>query len=217
MKLKCPICSKEYEKSVGHYNRAIKIGANIYCSKHCSSIGRKLLSDKHLKTAEQLKAEKAEYDKAYRKKNSERIKKDKAEKFAIEYANNPDKFREQRKKRMPYHVEYCRKPEQREKERLRNRRKNGLTKLKTCLCCKEEKEFVHFEAYKIFPDGRNYMCKYCEIKEANELGITMREVLQTIRSGLVKHQSKLNIRDMVKYPYLIESHKYSLLLKRLTK
>lgn len=217
MELICPICNKTYFKKTGHYNRAIKLGAKLYCSKDCFSIGRKLQSDKHLKTPDQLKAEKAEYDRQYRQKNSETIKIRKAEAFKKDYTANPEKYREQRQKRMPYHVKYCRKPDQREKERLRNRKKNGLTEIKNCLCCSYDKQKIEFESYLIFPDKRHYMCKSCEEKDFKELNITTREVLATIRTSLIKSKSILTVKDIAQHPYLIEANKYLLLLKRLTK
>jgi len=106
MKLICPICNKEYEKSTGHYNRAVKLGANLYCSKTCFGLGRR-----GNKSTEQKKAEKAEYDKQYRYYHREGIKQKKAEAFKKDYAANPEKYKEQRKKKMPKHVEYCRNPE----------------------------------------------------------------------------------------------------------
>jgi len=217
MNLICPICSKEYEKSTGHYNRAVKLGAKLYCSKPCSSIGRKLQSDKHLKTPEQLKTEKADYDKKYRYYNKEGIKIKKAEAFKKDYAENPEKYKEIRKKRMPEHIIYCRLPKARAKEREARYRRLGQDKTKKCLICHSQKRLIDFESYDVFQDKRNYMCKECEQNQFKELGIKVRDVLQCIRSGLVKQKSKLKIRDIAKYPYLIESNKYLLLLKRLTK
>jgi hypothetical protein len=217
MELICPICHKTYFRRTGHYNRSIKLGAKLYCSKDCFSAGRKLQFDKHLKTTEQLKAEKAEYDREYRKKNLEALKIKKAEAFKKDYAANPEKYREIRKKRMPQHVIYCRLPKARSKEREARYRRNGQTKLKKCLICKEEKRIIRFTHYAIFPDNRHYMCRECETKQDEELNISTKEVLQCIRSNLHKHQSNLTIRDFTSYPYLIESHKYLLLLKRLTK
>lgn len=214
MKIICATCGKESEKSTGDYNWSVRRGLKLYCNRTCAGIGRRTL---HLKTPEQLKAEKAEYDREYRKKNAERLKIEKAEWFKKDYYANLEKYRKQRQQRMPYHVEYCRKPDQRTKERLRNRKKNGLTKVKACLCCGEEKELINFESYLIFPDNRLYMCKDCEENDLNELGITTREVLQCIRTGLYKTESVLTIRDYTPYPHLIEAHKYLLLLKRLTK
>lgn len=208
----CPVCNKQHQKENGHLNRAIKLGAPVYCSKECAGIGRR-----HNKTPEQLKAEKAAYDKAFRENNRVRLKAEKAEAFKKDYAANPEKYREIRKKRMPQHVIYCRLPKARAKEREARYRRLGQNKTKNCLCCKKDKRIIEFEHYPIFPDGRNYLCKECEALQAKELGVTTKEVLQCIRSGLHKHKSKLTIRDFTPYPYLIEAHKYSLLLKRLTK
>lgn len=55
------------------------------------------------------KAEKAAYDREYRKKNAARLKEQKAAYFKRTY--DPVEAAIKRKKRMPYHVEYCRQPE----------------------------------------------------------------------------------------------------------
>lgn len=212
MKLICPVCKISHDKSVGAYNAAMKRCGIIYCGRTCAGVGRR-----QNKTPEQLKAEKAEYDKIYREKNLERIKKAKSEAFKKDYADNPDKYREQRQKRMPQHIIYCRMPKHRAKEKEARYRRLGQTKNKECLICQTEKRIIEFVAYAVFPDGRNYICKACEDKEEKEMGISLREVLQTIRTALHKHESSLTIRDYTPYPYLIEAHKYSLLLKRLTK
>lgn len=107
----CPVCNNQYERYIGHYNRAVQLNKKMYCSKACFSVGRKLDFDKHLKTPEQLKAEKALYDKEYREKNAERLKKQKKEAFQIDYKANPEKYRLERQRRMKSHVEYCRQPE----------------------------------------------------------------------------------------------------------
>lgn len=65
----CHHCGFSAEKTTSDYNRAMKSGYSLYCSKRCSGLGRK----KH-KTVEQKKLEKREYDKAYRAKNKESIK-----------------------------------------------------------------------------------------------------------------------------------------------
>lgn len=54
------------------------------------------------------KKQKAAYDRIYREKNRERIKKRHAEYFQRTY--DPVKAAKERKKRMPRHVEYCRQP-----------------------------------------------------------------------------------------------------------
>lgn len=54
------------------------------------------------------KAQKAVYDKKYRARNKERIATRKAAYFQRTY--DPVKAAKERKKRMPYHVQYCRQP-----------------------------------------------------------------------------------------------------------
>ncbi|WP_298845548.1 hypothetical protein [uncultured Clostridium sp.] len=207
--LVCPVCKKQYEKHMAYYNQSIKRDAPQYCGKICAGLGRRLN-----KTHEQLKAEKAKYDDEYRKNNQKRIKQKKKEAFKKSYAENPDKYREQRKKRMPYHIEYCRQPKVRAKEKEARYRREGKNGTKKCLGCGKDKHVIEFQGYLIFPDKRHYICKECEAIQDKELDITTREVLQCIRSGLNKHQSNLTIRDFTPHPYLIEAHKYLLLLKR---
>ena len=55
------------------------------------------------------KEAKAEYDRKYRKKNRARIKARKAAYFQSTY--DPVKAAKERQKKMPEHVEYCRRPE----------------------------------------------------------------------------------------------------------
>lgn len=208
----CPVCSKVGTKNTGHYNRAMKLGANLYCSKECSSEARR-----SNKSDEQKKIDKSEYDKKYRDKNIDTIKKRKAEAFKIDYANNPEKYREQRKKRMPNHVIYCRQPKARAKEREARYRRLGQTKLKQCFDCKQEKRIIEFENYDVFPDKRNYICKECDKKQNEEFGMTTRRLLAVVRTALLKQRSILNVKDITPHPYMIEAYKYLLLLKQITK
>lgn len=210
--LVCPTCSKQFDKPIAYYNQSVKRNAPHYCSKACAGLGRRLN-----KTSEQLKAEKAEYDRLYREKNAERLKQQKKEKFQKDYTANPEKYRERRQNRMPYHVAYCRLPKARAKEKEARYRRLGQNKTKKCLRCKKDKRIIEFEAYTVFPDKRLYQCKECETIQSKELGVTTRFILACIRSILHKHQSNLTIRDITPYPYFIEAYKYSLLLKRLTK
>lgn len=206
----CPICNDKYEKSNSHYNRAIKLNAKMYCSKICSSEARRLHKSKDL-----IKSEKAEYDKKRLNGDKRQEILNKRKEYHHEnrdIINHKQKIRN--KARMPQHVIYCRQPSQREKERIRNRKKNGLTEIKKCLICNQEKQKIHFECYNIFPDKRLYMCMECEKNQEDELGISNRHNIQCIRSALIKTKSNLTIRDIAKYPYLIEANKYLLLLKR---
>lgn len=103
----CDYCGKETTKSEGHYNRAKKLGAKLYCNQKCFGLDRR-----DNKTTEQRKKEKVEYDKKYRKEYTEEIKKEKAIKFKDWYYNKGgmEIEREKRKKKMPKHIEYCRQP-----------------------------------------------------------------------------------------------------------
>jgi len=112
MKIICPQCQKEAELKIGAVNYALKKGRNIYCSRDCSSEARR-------KTIEEKKAVKAEYDRKHRENNRERLKKEKADYFKRTY--DPVAAAIARKKRMPYHVEFCRKPEQKAKKKIYDR------------------------------------------------------------------------------------------------
>lgn len=100
----CDYCGCEVQKRLALYNRAKKDGSSLYCNIKCAGYGRR-----NNKTIEQKKAEKATYDKEYRERNKERIKKRHAEYFQRTY--DPVKAAKERKKKMHKHVEYCRRPE----------------------------------------------------------------------------------------------------------
>lgn len=104
MKIICPHCRKTKDKPAGAVNRARAIGAPIYCGRRCAGLGRR----KH-KTKAQKVEEKRLYDEAYRVKNREMLKAKKAQRHKLTY--DPVKAAKVRKKRMPYHVQYCRRPE----------------------------------------------------------------------------------------------------------
>lgn len=103
MKYKCAHCGKQSDKSAGHINRARAAGLNLYCNRRCSGLGRR-----DGKTVAQKREEKRLYDIEYRAKNLKRILAGKAEYHKRTY--DPVKAAVVRKKRMPYHVEYCRQP-----------------------------------------------------------------------------------------------------------
>lgn len=113
MKFNCAICGKECDRPAGHVNRSRKIGAPLFCGKACFglSIRRKVPV-----TAEDLKERKRLYDLEYREKNLAEIRSRKS----AYYAENHDreKEREVRKLRMPYHVEYCRRPDVKAKKHV---------------------------------------------------------------------------------------------------
>jgi hypothetical protein len=66
---------------------------------------------------------KAAYDRIYRAKNIERITAQKAAYFQRTY--DPATAAVVRKKRMPYHVEYCRRPDYRKKKAAYDRRREA--------------------------------------------------------------------------------------------
>lgn len=109
MKHICPHCGIECEKATGLINRANKVGSPIYCSKVCSGLARR-----SNKSSEQLKAEKAKYDAAYRETNASKLKRQKSERHQRVY--DPVKQREYNQNRMPLHIEYCRQTEYRAKK-----------------------------------------------------------------------------------------------------
>lgn len=111
VKIKCEHCGKLVKKNIGHVNRAKKNGNRLFCNQKC--FGKFW---RHNKTKKQLKAEKADYDRQYRKKNAEYVKWRAAEYFKKDYAANPEKYKKERQRRMKAHVEYCRQPEYRKKK-----------------------------------------------------------------------------------------------------
>lgn len=112
----CHYCGNESSKESGAYNRAIREGKNLYCNKECSGFGRR-----SNKTKEQKVLEKAAYDKEFRTKNKELIKVKKAAEY--QRNRNPEKERIKRKENMHKHVEYCRKPEYKQKKSEYDKRK----------------------------------------------------------------------------------------------
>lgn len=103
MIVNCEQCGASIEKTVGHINRALKSGCKLFCNKKCFGLSRRLNL-----SIEQKKQIKSEYDKEFRIKNKDRLKKIKAEYHKKNY--DPVKAAIYRKSRMPYHVEYCRQP-----------------------------------------------------------------------------------------------------------
>lgn len=112
----CAWCNELTAKEVGAVNRARRNGLYLYCGRVCSGLGRR---DPNPPTAEDRVAAKAAYDAEYRAKNRSVLKAKKRAWFQRTY--DPVKAAEQRKARMPRHVEYCRRPEYREKKRVYDR------------------------------------------------------------------------------------------------
>lgn len=104
LKFNCAHCNKEVDRPAGHVNRSCAKGMKLYCSRRCFG-----LDHRDGKSKDQRKEEKRLYDIEYRQKNLERILARKREYHKRTY--NPAKAAIIRKKNMPRHVEYCRRPE----------------------------------------------------------------------------------------------------------
>lgn len=102
----CAHCNRRRRKHTGSVNRAHKIGAPLYCNKICAGKARR-----NGKTKAERVEEKRLYDAAYRAKNLPRIRRRKADYHRRTY--DPAKAARKRKRRMPYHIEYCRRFEYR--------------------------------------------------------------------------------------------------------
>ncbi len=104
MKYRCAHCGKTADKPAGHVNHARARGLNLYCNRKCSGLGRR-----QGKTKAQRVEEKRLYDIEYRAKNREMLK---AKHHAYHVRTyDPAKAAVERKKQMPRHIEYCRRPE----------------------------------------------------------------------------------------------------------
>lgn len=112
--IECAYCGCLVFKQAGVVNRARRICAPIYCGRACAGLGRR-----NGKTIEERRAEKKEYDARRRVVLADQIKAAKHEYFKRTY--DPVKAAEHRQTRMPYHVEYCRRPEYRTKKKVYDR------------------------------------------------------------------------------------------------
>lgn len=104
----CQQCGISFGLKVGRLNRALKIGAPLYCGKECAGKARRL---KNPPTDAERRAAKAAYDKQYLLRDVETLKRKKAEYFQRTY--DPKKAAIKRKERASFHAEYCRTPEYR--------------------------------------------------------------------------------------------------------
>lgn len=106
----CAHCGNPSQQETGLINRAARKGAPIFCGRICSGLARR-----EWKPDQQRKAEKAKYDRAYREEKRDLLKAKRAAHFRATY--DPVKAAVDRKKTMPRHVEYCRRPEYKVKKR----------------------------------------------------------------------------------------------------
>lgn len=210
MEVNCFHCGKETYKTAGHYNRAIKTGAKMFCSKKCFSDSRK--------TSKADKVEKKRlYDIEYRKKNLERITESKKRYYQENYE---EIYAKQKRKRdndesRKKHAEYCSGLEYRRKERIRRYIRlygeNWQSNVKYCISCEKEKFMLEFEHSPIFPDNRRHICNDCEEYQNKIYGYSTRLTLAAMKS---RRYTNLMWEDFAKHPYLIEANKFLILLKR---
>lgn len=123
MKATCPHCLNPFEAKTAHVNRAVKIGAPLYCGKVCAGLARRL---KNPPTDEQRRAAKAAYD--AKRRNGPKRDQILAEKREHYYANHERisaQLAEYRAAHMDRHVEYCRQPEYRAKKSVYDRRRRA--------------------------------------------------------------------------------------------
>lgn len=158
---KCAFCGKDAEQPTGAVNRARRLGRPLYCNHKCAVGPRKT-------TLEEKKARKAEYDRELRADPyfREKIREQKVEYFKRTY--DPEKAREERKKTMPRHVEYCRRPEYREY-------KNGYDKKRT------EKPFGEWgEAYRVLLELERTICELMPVRYERQkaVGYFSREMIE---------------------------------------
>lgn len=111
----CAYCGNRALKATGSVNRSLRKGAHIYCNRECAGKDRRIF-----KTKAQKMAEKAAYDAEYRRKNLARLKAEKAAWY--QRTADREREREYRKRTMPRHVEYCRRPEYKAWKREYDRR-----------------------------------------------------------------------------------------------
>lgn len=113
MKAICAYCGIIFEKPTGEYNHSVKLGLNIYCSREHSNLGRRVNE-----TEEEKKVYKQWYDLFIRASRTEDERMlfsfQKMLLFHLDYKANPEKYKKERQRRMPAHVEYCRQPKYKE-------------------------------------------------------------------------------------------------------
>lgn len=108
--IECSHCGKTIKKSIGHINRAKKIGLKLFCNKRCFGLSRR-----SNETIKERKFIKAIYDQlltlSMTEEDGELELLQKMVYFQMDYAANPEKYRKERRRKQASHNEYCRQPE----------------------------------------------------------------------------------------------------------
>ncbi len=213
MKINCSHCNKETIKTLGYYNRAVKKGMKMFCSRKCAFDSRRTTKEEKIEV-------KRVYDIKYREKNLTKIKSNKK----IYYETNKKEIYLKQRKRTDNdehrkkHAEYCCRPYQRAKEKV-NRYKRLLgsdwnNKTKFCIVCEKDKFILEFEHTPIYPDNRKHLCKECESEFQQETGYSTNGAITAM---VMRRYTNLTRQDIAEHPYLIEANKYLIILKQLTK
>jgi hypothetical protein len=115
VKFTCAHCEKVGDKPTGEITRARNAGLNLYCDRRCSGLGRR-----GGKTEAERVEEKRLYDIEYRAQNRAMLKAKKRAYHVRTY--DPAEAAIKRKKNMPRHVAYCRRPEYKAKKVVYDRK-----------------------------------------------------------------------------------------------
>lgn len=112
----CAHCGVTAYKLSGGVNRSLGKGAPIFCGRECSGLHRRVV-----RSTNEAKALKAEYDRKRRGELGEALKAQKRAAYILRVANDRDALRAEqrafRARRREYHAEYCRRPDYRAKKR----------------------------------------------------------------------------------------------------
>lgn len=104
----CPQCGKAFAAKTGHYNRAVKIGATLYCGRACAGLARRL---KNPPTEAERKEAKRLYDKSRRDAKRDELCAKKREHYYANHERILAEMKIYRAKHMARHVAYCQRPE----------------------------------------------------------------------------------------------------------
>ena len=106
---RCAYCEGIFPCEIGAAKRAQRRGMQLYCGRECACLARR-----KYKSDAQKRAEKSTYDAQRREVLADQIRAQKHEHFKRPY--DPAKAAIERKKNMPRHIAYCRRPEYRKKK-----------------------------------------------------------------------------------------------------
>ena len=117
MLIVCPQCRQQVEKATGAVNRARKLGLPVYCGRECAGLARR---NPAKLTGDAAKEAKAAYDRNRRAALGQALLEKKRQAYYDRLARDETKVRAAQKRlretRKQQHLEYCRRPEYRQKK-----------------------------------------------------------------------------------------------------